>query len=411
MSAPNPSLNGGKRHWLVLGAAVLGLTSSVTVLAMFLPLVIADLTTSRLAIGFAVGVEGLVALTIPLLVGQASDQTWNRLGRRLPYMLAATPLVIGGLVAIAFLDTYWLIVGSVFAYFVGYYAYYTAYQALYPDTLPEEEYGRAWAYQSIFQGIGVAMALLGGGILLGWSVGAPFLAAAAVFAVVAGASALVIKERPQSIKAAKHWRHAGRTFWKRLREDPRLRWFMVSHFFWEFTVAAIRAFVLLYLLRGLGAELGELLPLLIVIILVYLLATVISGYVADAFDPRNYTTWVIATYAVALIATGFLTEPAYLEPLVPFGMFAGAAVMMLSYPILLRVTPAERRGEYTGYYQFNRGLALLLGTSATGMAIDTFGRYFPATDGYQVLWLVCGAAALLSIPPFLALTRRSDDAV
>jgi len=65
--------------------------------------------------------------------------------------------------------------------------------------------------------------------------------------------------------------------WRRLRSDRNLRLFLPAHFFWEYSLAAIRTFVMLYLLKGLGFTTGELLPLLVVIILVYLLASVISG--------------------------------------------------------------------------------------------------------------------------------------
>lgn len=397
---------GGKRQWFLLGSAVLGLTCSVTVLALFLPLIIANLTDSRLAVGFAVGVEGVVALTIPVIVGQASDGTWNRFGRRLPYMLAATPVVVGGLLAVAFLHSYWAIVGAVVAYFIGYYTYYTAYQSLYPDTLPDNEYGRAWAYQSIFQGVGVGLALLGGGALLGVSLKAPFIAAAGVFLLVTAGTMYGLTEDRRHHHRDTALHRAAANFWRRLRTDRKLRLFLAAHFCWEFTLAGIRAFVLLYLLKGLGLTTEQLLPVLGVIILVYLIASVISGYVADAYDPRRYTAWVIALYAIVMAVTGLTTNLDVLEAVLPFGMFAGAAVLMLSYPIMLRVTPADRRGEYTGYYQFNRGLALLAGTSLTGFMIDRVGGSFPATGGYQVLWLTTAAFAALSLPFFLALTRK-----
>lgn len=398
-----------QRQWLTLGFAVLGLTVSATVLTFFLPVALSTLTDSQLAIGFAVGVEGLAALTIPLIVGPASDQTWNRFGRRLPYMLLATPLVFFGLLAVAMLHSYWLIVAAVIAFFVGYYTYYTSYQALYPDTLPENEYGRAWAYQSIFQGLGVGIALLGGSALLAASLGAPFIVSGIIFVVITAISMELIKEHRQK-QSTRHAvvRKALPNFIRRLSRDRNLRLFLAAHFCWEYTLAAIRAFVLLYLLKGLGLAIGTLLPVLATVIFSYLIASVISGYVADKFDPRRYMIWVISIFAASMALTGLVTNQDVLRGMLPFGMFAGAAVLMLSYPIMLRVTPADRRGEYTGYYQFNRGLALLLGTSLTGFLIDRFGHYFPQTDGFQVLWLCTAAVTFLSIPFYLRLTAKQN---
>lgn len=394
-----------RRRWLVLAFGVLGLTTSVTLLVFYLPLVLLDVTGSNLAIGAALGVEGLIALTVPLIVGQASDETWNRFGRRIPYLLAALPAVLAGLVAVTVADSYWLIVAAVAVYFVGYYTYYTAYQSLYPDMLDSSEYGRAWALQNLFQGLGVTLALLGGGALIGWSLDAPFYAAAGLFLLVTLCTAWWVRE-PRRAKTTERHRfyQAYGTFFRRIRSDANLRRFLPAHFAWEFSLAAIRAFVILYLLKGLGLTQGELVGVLSVVVLAYLVAALVNGTIIDRHDPRNYTAWVVALFASVMLVTGLTDDRIVLQALLPFGVFAGAATLMLSYPILLRVTPADRRGEYTGYYQANRGLALVLGTTAVGALIELFGGYFPQTDGYQVLWLVTAAVTFASLPFLLSLT-------
>ena len=400
--------NGSRRLWWVLAFGVLGLAAASTILTFFLPLVLNEITTSKLAIGFAVGVEGVVALVVPLLVGHASDHTWNRFGRRVPYMLAATPLVAAGLILVALLGSYWALVSSVIIFFIGYYMYYTAYQSLYPDQLPDDEYGRAWASQSIFQGLGTGIALLAGGALVTAGLGLPFFFAAFLFVAVAGLSIWLIHEKPQPRhRNPSALYRALPNFYDRLRADAKLRAFLVAHFCWEFTLAAIRAFVILYIVEGLGIEGGQMVVVLAIVIFSYLVAAVTSGHIADRHDPRNYTAIIILTYAVALLLTGLVTNPVTLALLVPIGVFAGASVLMLSYPILLRVTPASRHGEYTGYYQFNRGLALLAGTAGTGWLIDKFGHFFPATQGLQILWLTTAVVAFASLVPFLRLTRRA----
>lgn len=412
------SMRAVRRQWIVLGIGVLGLVVSTTVLTFFLPVVLDRVTDSGLAIGFAVGIEGVAALTVPLLVGQASDRTWTRFGRRMPYLLAATPLVFAAMLAVALLQTYWLIVAAVLGFFIGYYAYYTAYQALYPDTLPPDEYGRAWGYLSLFQGAGVAVALLGGGALLGVGLGAPFVAAAFFFVLIAGVTVGLVKEprtRPgdarrsdASEETPPRLRRVLLTFFGRLKADPNLRWFLAAHFCWEYTLAAIRAFVILYMLNGLNLSPSQIVPVMGVVIVAYLLASVVSGQVIDrpGRTPHRYTAGVITVYAICMLTTGLTANWYVLGLVAPVGVFAGVATLLLAYPILLRITPPERRGEYTGYFQFNRGLALLVGTSLTGGLIDVLRDYFPATDGLQVLWLSTAVLAFASLPLFLQLSRR-----
>ncbi len=387
---------------------MVGLTASVTLLGFFLPLVLDQITDSQLAIGAALGVEGLVAVSIPLWVGQSSDQTWNRFGRRVPYLLLGAPLVVLGLVGVAWLSSYWLLLAAIAVYFIGYYTYYTAYQALYPDTLADNQYGRAWAIQSVFQGAAAAAALLLGGSLLAAPRWVPFIAVATVFLVVAAITIPLIKERRTSHAEVKlKARSALPNFIRRLRADRNLRWFLPAHFCWEYTLAAIRTFVMLYLITGLGLNTTALLPALVIIILAYLIAAVVSGEIADKHDPRRYLSLMIIVYAAAALTLGLVTNLQILRTLLPVGVFAGAAVLMLAYPVLLRITPAERRGEYTGYYQFNRGLALIFGSALTGWLIDRFGYAFPATDGYQVLWLVVSAVCIISLFFFLQMSSRA----
>ena len=392
-----------RRQWLALSTAVLGLTASVTVLAFYLPLVLSRLTESQAAVGFGVGVEGLAALTVPLFIGRASD----RRGRRIPYMLAATPLVVGGLAGVAIFDSYWPLVGAVVTYFVGYYAYYTAYQSLYPDLVKRGEYGRAWSVLNIFQGVGVGLALLGGGILIGFDLSAPFIAAAGLFLLTTLVTVLLIREN--GIRGAKLRFGRISLLLRRLRTDRNLRLFLPAHFGWEFALAAIRAFALLYLVDGLGLDGPIIAGILIVVIAAYFIAAVTSGNIIDRFDPRDYTSVMIVLFAAAMLAMTFTTSQEVLLLVMPFGVFAAAAVLMLAYPILLRVTPTGRHGEYTGYYQANRGLALILGTVGTGWLIDRFGTHFPEAGGYQVFWLAGGIAVALTLPFFLRLSRDGAE--
>lgn len=389
-----------RRQWLALSTAVLGLTASVTVLAFYLPLVLARLTESQAAVGFGVGIEGLAALTIPLFIGRASD----RRGRRIPYMLAATPLIVGGLAGVAVFDSYWPLVGAVAVYFIGYYAYYTAYQSLYPDLIERAEYGRAWSLLNVFQGVGVGLALLGGGLLIGFGLSAPFLAAGSLFLVTTLVTVLLIRESGTGKVGLEYGRI--RLLLRRLRTDRNLRLFLPAHFGWEFALAAIRAFVLLYLVEGLGFDGFMIAGILTAAIAAYFVAAVTSGNIIDRFDPRDYTAVMIVLFAASMLLMTFSTDQDLLLFVMPFGVFAAAAVLMLAYPILLRVTPDGRHGEYTGYYQTNRGLALILGTVGTGWLIDRFGQYFPDAGGYQVFWLAGGIAVALTLPFFLQLSQN-----
>src|SRR3981081_3710708 len=50
------------------------------------------------AIGFAIGIGGFLAMTVPPLVGAWSDRLTTRFGRRRPIMIAGTLLTLPGLI-------------------------------------------------------------------------------------------------------------------------------------------------------------------------------------------------------------------------------------------------------------------------------------------------------------------------
>jgi MFS family permease len=58
----------------------------------------------------------------------------------------------------------------------------------------------------------------------------------------------------------------------------------------------------------------------------------------------------------------------------------------------------EHRGAVSGLATTTKGLGLLLGAPIAGLAIDLAGPYLEATDGYQILWPVCGIPILAAIP-------------
>jgi hypothetical protein len=60
--------------------------------------------------------------------------------------------------------------------------------------------------------------------------------------------------------------------------------------------------------------------------------------------------------------------------------------------------PARHRGAISGLATTTKGLGLLLGAPLAGGAIDLARPFLEATDGYQILWPVCGVGVLAAIP-------------
>ena len=72
--------------------------------------------------------------------------------------------------------------------------------------------------------------------------------------------------------------------------------------------------------------------------------------------------------------------------------------MTLAWGLLYKIVPVEHRGAVSGLATTTKGIGLLIGAPVAGLAIDLAGPYLQATDGYQVLWPICGLPILAAIP-------------
>ena len=87
---------------------------------------------------------------------------------------------------------------------------------------------------------------------------------------------------------------------------------------------------------------------------------------------------------------------------------AGGTVMTLAWGLMYKLVPEHHRGAASGLATTTKGIGLLVGAPVAGIAIDLARPYFGATDGYQVLWPICGLPILGAIPLLLRLMKAED---
>jgi MFS family permease len=111
------------------------------------------------AIGFAIGIGGFLAMTVPPLVGAWSDRLNSRFGRRRPIMVAGTLLTIPGLVLLMTAGSYpQIVVGYVIVQFF-FNGAQAAYAGIIPDVVPAQQFGKASGFLATMTQLGI-----GGGL-------------------------------------------------------------------------------------------------------------------------------------------------------------------------------------------------------------------------------------------------------
>ncbi len=117
------------------------------------------------AIGWAVSVGGLFAMTIPPIVGAISDRLHTPIGRRRPIMIGATLLTLPGLFILATASSYpQIILGYAWVQFF-FNAAGAAFAGIIPDVVPAQEFGRASGFLATMVQLGSGAGLFANTIL------------------------------------------------------------------------------------------------------------------------------------------------------------------------------------------------------------------------------------------------------
>ena len=355
--------------------------------------------------------EGLFAIALPLVIGPWSDTFHTPLGRRRPFMLAALGPLGFCLALLAFMPSLWTTALLVFAFFFAYYVYEPPYRGLYPDLLPAALFGRAQGIQHLLRGIALGLALIGGGALFRVWEPTPFLVAAAVVTLACLAPVVLVREDGGHGRVFEGVGVYVRHSWRVFRREPDVRKFLIANSAWEGTFSAARTFVVLYITVGLGQPLGVSTAVLAAVAGGYIVAALVAGRLGDRFGLARVIFACSFVYGGGFLAGGLAaTWHAWYLPLIFLVSIAGGSVMTLAWGLLFTLMPAEDRGAISGLATTTKGFGLLIGPLLAGGAIDLLRPYFGETQGFQVLWPICGLPILLVIPLVASLMLHAEPA-
>jgi MFS family permease len=399
----------------LLALPTFALAFAITTVSAYLGKVTRSYTQDTIVIGVIIGGEGVMALWIPLLAGAWSDQLRTRIGGRLPFVIGGCGPAAAGLVLIGFLHSLLAVALAAGGFFAFYFVAYEPYRAMYPDLVKSADVaGRAQSVQAVARGVGTGLALVGSGLLLSVGRAAPFVVAAAVLVGAVGAFVyLVLRhglEKQPGRRSGDGAREATRRLRRLVAEHPSLRFYFMANALWEMALAALKAFIVLYLVQGLGYGLQTSSLIIGGVALVILVGAAISGKLGDRFGRLRVATFAAWMYGLAFLVPVFTTvRPAVGIATLPLAL-GGGTLMTLAYAILMPLMPKRDHGALTGFYSLSRGVGITTGPLIAGVLISvTQHGPFGGTQGYQAMWIVCSAAALASLWFIRGMRRAVSD--
>jgi MFS family permease len=393
-----------RRLLWTLGLGAFGLAFSITTTAAYLPPLLHRFTNSGGLIGVVLGAEGVFALLLSPVIGPWSDSFHTPMGRRRPFMLVALGPMGFCLLLMPFMPNLWTTVVIVMSFFFAYYLYEPPYRGLYPDVLPPEAFGRSQGVQHIQRGIAIGIALVGGGLLFKLWKPAPFVLAAILTTTACGLAILLVREDGGHGRVFEgFWAYIVRS-WHIFWEDGDVRRFLLANSAWEGTFAAARTFVVLYIIDGLHESKVMSSAVLGAVAVGYVIAAIFAGRLGDRFGLARVIFFASFVYGSGFLVGGLAQQwHDWYFGLIVVVAIAGGTVMTLAWGLLYKIVPAEHRGAVSGLATTTKGIGLLVGAPVAGLAIDLARPYLQATDGYQVLWPICGLPILAAIPLLMRL--------
>jgi MFS family permease len=365
------------------------------------------------ALGFTTFAGLIVAVLWQPIVGALSDRTRSAWGRRAPYFVGGTLLVVLCLYAIALAPTFAVVVGGVLVVQLASNTVQGPWQALIPDQVPSRQRGAASGLKAAFDilafvvGRQVSGRLVAAGSVVGAVsvTGAVFLAAL-ILTVLAAAD----RPRPAAHADALPLSQVlARTFAVDWKANPAFGWWFANRFLFWAGFIALNTFLLFFMIdvvRMAESEAQRFVGNLSTVIgLVLLLVTIPSGWLADRVGRRPL---VAIAGVLAACGVGVILVARTPGLIVAAGALVGLGVgtfLSANWALVTDIVPEGEAARYLGIANIatagGSGVARLLG----GALIDPVNRMLGSPSaGYLVLYgmtllaFLMGTAAILRVP-------------
>jgi len=390
------------RYTFTVGFGFFGISIIWPIFNGLIPPMLKDLGLATVVVGFILTWDNIINMFVQPWVGEKSDRTWTRFGRRKPWLMVGAPMAAVFFVLVPFVrENYVLIALAILGTNIGMALFRSPTVAYLGDLFPSEQRSKANGVINLMGGVGAAIALFAGGALYKIGVPLPFIVGAAVMLFAVGVVLLFVKE-PQEIETSDEPESGGlrknlAEVWR--QEDRSILLILTAIFLWFVGWNAMEALFTLYAINVLEIDAGTATQMLTAFAATLILFAIPSGYIATRFG-RKRTILVGLTGMVIGLIVGFNVRNPMLLLVVLAAMGAcWALVNINSLPIVYDLGGEERIGAYTGLYYFASSLAAIAGPILGGGLIDI--------TNYAMIWLF--SAIFLGLAIVAMLRLREPD--
>lgn len=329
--------------------------------------------------------DNIINMFIQPWVGAKSDQTWNRFGRRKPWILIGAPVALLGFVFIPVAQSVLAMAVFILITNFGMALFRSPTISWLGDLFDPDNRSKANGVINMMGGVGGLLAYFGGGILFN-SFGrvAPFVAGAVAMAVALVVVLIFVKEPKQVIIDKKEKQAGVLENIKSMYNNPDKSglFVLLGILFWFMAFNALETGLSSFAVFTLGMQAGTASIYAGLVTISFILFSVPAGLIGTRYGRE-------VTIRIGLVGMALLTLTGYflIQNSLTFAIililagFMWAMINVNSLPLVYDHGDEKRIGAFTGLYYFSSQLAAVLGPTLGGILVDSLG------DQYRWLWL------------------------
>jgi maltose/moltooligosaccharide transporter len=323
--------------------------------------------------------DNIINVFIQPWVGERSDRTWNRFGRRKPWILLGAPIALVGFILIPFAQTALAIATFILITNLGMALFRSPAVAWLGDLYEPDDRSKANGVINLMGGIGGLLAFFGGGYLfetLGRA--APFFGGAVMMAAAATVAVALVKEPPQILSQLPDTKGVLANL-KTVGRNPNRSGLMVllGILLWFMAFNAMEAGLSSFAVFTLGISPGMASIYAGMITITFILGAVPAGFLGTRYGRRRTIQAGLAGLTFFLFTGFFVIQGAatFVIFMVLFGGF-WALVNVNSLPLVYDHGDEKKIGAYTGLYYFSSQSAAILGPVLGGLVVQFMGSQY-----------------------------------
>ena len=343
--------------------------------------------------------DNIINVFIQPWVGAKSDHTWNRFGRRKPWILLGMPIAIAGFVMIPFARTALMVAVFILITNFGMALFRSPTVSWLGDLYEPDDRSKANGIINLMGGVGALLAFFVGGWLYEeFGRAAPFIAGA-VLVVVASLVAVWRVREPRQIETEdeKGANVLGNLKVMFTNPDKSGIFVLASILLWFMGFNALEAGLSSFAVFTLGISPGKASMFAGAVSVSFILFALPAGMLGTKYSRRLVIIIGLLGLVVVMLMGFFIIQGAvtFVIVLVLAGLF-WACINVNSLPLVYDYGDERKIGAFTGLYYFASQSAAVLGPTLGGITVDVMG------DQYRWLWLFSSVFLVLA---FLTMTQ------